>query len=368
MIWSVTIGISEFAVNDSLLHPVICELRVIKTDMELEALRYVTKVSSDAHKMVMRQIKAGMKVHFTLINNSSVAYGILHFLSSFHQEYQCESKFRDHCYFYGGCRHVCYSPIVGSGHSGSVLHYGHAGAPNDQPVCDGDMVLFDMGAEYYRFCSDITCSYPVNGRFTEKQKVVYNAVLRANRAVINAALPGVTYKDMHLLANGVMLEDLRAGGLITGDIEDMMKLNLAGKVFQPHGLGHFIGLDVHDVGGYLPGHPERPTGPGLANLRTARQLKANMCLTIEPGCYFIDHLLDKALADPDLSKFLVKDKIGEYRGFGGVRIEENVIITNTGVEIMSTVPRTINEIEAWMAGEGEQVESITRYEKMHRSV
>ncbi len=257
---------------------------------------------------------------------------------------------------------------MGSGHSGSVLHYGHAGAPNDQPIRDGDMVLFDMGAEYYRFCSDITCSYPVNGKFTEKQKVIYNAVLRASRAVVNAALPGVTYKDMHLLANRVMLEDLKAGGLITGDIEDMMKVNLAGKVFQPHGLGHFIGLDVHDVGGYLPGHPERPTGPGLANLRTARVLKPNMCLTIEPGCYFIDHLLDKALVDPELSKFLVKDKLNEYRGFGGVRIEDDVIITDAGVEIMSNVPRTVEEIEAWMAGEGGEVESIARYEKVHESV
>jgi len=84
-----------------------------------------------------------------------------------------------------------------------------------------------------------------------------------------------------------------------------MKANLAGHVFQPHGLGHFIGLDVHDVGGYMPGHPERPKEPGLRSLRTARMLKENMCITVEPGCYFIDHLLDKAFANPELSQFLV---------------------------------------------------------------
>ncbi len=119
-------GISDFTVNHDLLHPTMSECRVIKTEMELEALRYVTKLSSDAHKAVMRTIKPGMR------------------------EYQCEATFLNHCYYYGGCRHVCYTCIAGSGHSGSVLHYGHAGAPNDQRVKDGDIVLFDMGAEYYR--------------------------------------------------------------------------------------------------------------------------------------------------------------------------------------------------------------------------
>ena len=91
-----------------------------------------------------------------------------------------------------------------------------------------------------------------------------------------------------------MLADLLAGGLLKGDLDAMMSVNLAGRVFQPHGLGHFIGLEVHDVGGYLPGHPERPSGPGLKSLRTARVLKANMVLTVEPGCYFIETLLNAA--------------------------------------------------------------------------
>ncbi len=94
-----------------------------------------------------------------------------------------------------------------------------------------------------------------------------------------------------------------------GDIDDMMASNLAGRVFQPHGLGHFLGLNVHDVGGYLEGHPERPEGHGLRSLRTARVMEANMVVTVEPGCYFNDYLLDTALADPELSKFLVADRI-----------------------------------------------------------
>lgn len=295
--------------------------------MELEALRYASKLSSEAHKTVMRTIKPGM------------------------HEYQCESAFLHHLYSEGGIRHVCYNCICGTGNSGSVLHYGHAGAPNDQIIKDGDIVLFDMGGEYYRFCSDITCSYPANGKFSAKQKIIYNAVLRANRAVLYAIKPGVSYVDMHKLANRIMLEDLKAGGLLQGSIDEMMAVNLAGKVFQPHGLGHFMGMDVHDVGGYLEGHPTRPNGPGLGNLRTARVLKANMVLTIEPGCYFIDHLIDAALKDESLNQFINEDKINEYRGFGGVRIEDDVIVTETGVELMSIVPRTVDEIESWMKGD-----------------
>lgn len=320
-------GISEFQTDSKVLHPVISELRVVKTEEELKVLRYVAKVSSDAHMQVMRHIKPGMK------------------------EYQCESKFLHEVYHNGGCRNVSYTCICGTGRSGSVLHYGHANAPNDQTVKDGDIVLFDMGAEYYCFCSDITCSYPANGKFTEKQKVIYNAVLRASRAVLDALKPGVCWVAMHKLANRITLEDLVKAGILKGDVDEMMKVNLAGRVFQPHGLGHFMGLDVHDVGGYLEGHPPRQEGLGLKNLRTARSLKQNMVVTVEPGCYFIDHVLDSALNDPEIGKFFVPEKIAEFRGFGGVRIEDDVIITKDGCEITSIVPRTVEEIEMWMAGQ-----------------
>lgn len=318
-------GMSEFSADSSVLFPVLAELRVVKTAAELDALRYAAKISSAAHMAVMRAIRPGM------------------------HEYECEAVFLAHAYRHGGARHVCYTCIVGGGSSGAVLHYGHAGAPNNQVIRDGDMCLFDMGAEYFCFCSDITCSFPANGKFTDDQKIVYNAVLRANRAVLSAMKPGVSWPDMHLLANRTMLEDLLKGGLVQGDIDEMVAVNLAGRVFQPHGLGHFMGLDVHDVGGYLEGHPERHTAMGLKSLRTARALKAGMVLTIEPGCYFIDHLLDKALADPELSRFLVSEVIARFRGFGGVRIEDDVIVTETGAEDMTKVPRTVEDIEAWMA-------------------
>ena len=148
-----------------------------------------------------------------------------------------------------------------------------------------------------------------------------------------------------------MLEDLTAVGLFRGSVDDMMAVNLAGRLLQPHGLGHFMGCDVHDVGGYLEGHPERSSLPGLRSLRTARILRAGMVLTIEPGCYFIDFLIDRALTDPEVSHFLVPERINEFRGTGGVRIEDDIIMTETGAELMSIVPRSVEEVEAWMAGD-----------------
>ncbi|XP_014238633.1 xaa-Pro dipeptidase isoform X4 [Trichogramma pretiosum] len=317
-------GIDKFQTDFDILYPEFCECRVIKSPKEIEVLRYVVKVSSDAHKAVMRMVKPGVA------------------------EFQAEAQFLHHAYAVGGCRHVSYTCICGSGENGSILHYGHAGAPNNKVLKDGDMCLFDMGGNYAGYAADITCSFPANGKFTEDQKIVYNAVLDARNAVLQAAKPGVLWSDMHLLANRVMLEALKKADLLQGDVEDMIRSGVH-AVFQPHGLGHFLGLDVHDVGGYLPGHPERSAEPGLSKLRTARPLKAGMVLTVEPGCYFIDWLLQKAKADPAQAKFINWANIERFRGFGGVRIEDDVLITETGMENLTDVPRTVEEIEEWMS-------------------
>lgn len=317
-------GIGQFQVDNKTLYPEICECRVIKSAKEIDVLRYVTKISSDAHKAVMRMVRPGLA------------------------EFQAEAAFMHYVYTVGGCRHVSYTCICGSGHNASILHYGHAGAPNSKIIKDGDMCLFDMGGNYCGYAADITCSFPANGKFTDDQKLIYNAVLNARNAVMNAAKPGVSWTDMHLLANKVLLTSLKDGGLLIGDVDEMIKVGL-NEIFQPHGLGHLMGLDVHDVGGYLPGHPERSTAAGIRKLRTARTLLAGMVLTIEPGCYFIDCLLDSALANPEQREFIVKDQLKRFRGWGGIRIEDDVLITETGVENLTRVPRTVEEIENWMA-------------------
>ncbi|XP_003384774.2 PREDICTED: xaa-Pro dipeptidase [Amphimedon queenslandica] len=317
-------GIGKFksVLNNKLLHPMIMECRVIKTPEEIEVLRYVNQVSSKAHCEVMRAVKPGML------------------------EYQLESLFKHHCYSIGGCRHCSYTCICGTGVNSAVLHYGHAGAPNDRKIEEGDMCLFDMGGEYYCFTSDITCSFPANGKFTPTQKLIYNAVYRASRAVLSAVKPGINWVDMHCLAESAILSALVGMGLLLGNVEDMMRVRM-GAVFMPHGLGHFMGCDVHDVGGYPEG-TTRSTEPGLKSLRTVRTLQEGMCLTIEPGCYFIACLLDKALSDPSQSCFINKDMLETLRGFGGVRIEDDIIVTSSGAELLTDVPRTVQEIEEWM--------------------
>lgn len=316
-------GIEEFQCDTEILHPIISECRVFKTDLEIDLLKHVGKLSSEAHKATMKTAKPGL------------------------YEYQLESTFRHNCYYYGGCRFLAYTCICASGCNGAALHYGHAGAPNDRQYKDGDMCLLDMGAEYFCYASDITCTFPANGKFTEKQKMVYNAVLKANMAVQKAAKPGVPWPEMHKLSERAILEDLKAGGLLRGSVDEMMEARL-GAVFMPHGLGHFIGLDVHDVGGYPKG-TERIDQPGLRNLRTVRVLQERMHITIEPGCYFIPPVLDAALKDPKQTQFLVKEKLDEFRDFGGVRIEDDVLITKDGVDNFTQVPRTVEEIESWMA-------------------
>ena len=161
---------------------------------------------------------------------------------------------------------------------------------------------------------------------------------------------------MHLLAERTTLEGLKELGLVDGDIDEMLE-GRVGFIFQPHGLGHLIGLDVHDVGGYMDDvTPERDQRPGLKNLRTARAMKAGMCMTIEPGCYFRDFLLNNELGQDKLNielKYLKLDKIKEYQAeVGGVRIEDVVLITEDGCELLSDeVPRTVEQIESCMKGE-----------------
>ncbi|KAM9366528.1 xaa-Pro dipeptidase-like [Symphorus nematophorus] len=331
-------GISRFQVNNSLLHPVIVECRLIKTDMELEVLRYTNRISSEAHKMVMKHVKPGQK------------------------EYEMESLFQHYCYNKGGMRHTSYPCICGTGNNSSIIFYGHAGAPNDKTIVDGDMCLFDMGGEYYCYSSDITCSFPANGKFTSEQKSIYEAVLKSSRDVMAAIKPGVKWTDMHRLADRVHLEELVKIGILHGNVEDMLKVHL-GSVFMPHGLGHLLGIDVHDVGGYPEG-VNRIDEPGLRNLLMGRLVQERMVLTVEPGIYFINHLLDQALANPAQSCFISNQVLDRFRGFGGVRIEDDIAVTANGMELLTCVPRTVEEIEAFMAESAKPFSPIVSSDKV----
>ncbi|ERN15471.1 xaa-Pro dipeptidase [Amborella trichopoda] len=240
----------KFQTDLNILHPILAECRIFKTELELSLIQYANDISSAAHIEVMRRIKAGMK------------------------EYQLESIFLHYIYMYGGCRHCSYTCICATGENSSVLHYGHAAAPNDRTLENGDIALLDMGAEYHYYGSDITCSFPVSGKFSSDQRLVYNAVLKAHNHVISTMRPGVSWIEMHKLAEKLILESLKMEGILLGDIDEMMERRL-GAVFMSHGLGHFLGIDTHDPGGYAEGM-ERSKEPGLKALRTIRELQEGM--------------------------------------------------------------------------------------------
>lgn len=227
------------------------------------------------------------------------------------RESQLESFFKFHGeqnYFTG--RVAPYISICGCAHKAATLHYHEA----DQTCVDGQTMLTDQGHSLHHYISDVTTSFPVNGKFTEKQRQIYNIVLAASRAVFSKAGPGVEWPEMHKLAERVVLEGLVGLGLLHGDVAEMQEKRI-GFLFMPHGLGHLVGLDVHDVGGYLPHTPKRSTLPGLKNLRFARALEPGMVFTIEPGCYFRDFLLKGEIPadyyEFDL-KYLNMPKIEEY--------------------------------------------------------
>jgi Xaa-Pro dipeptidase len=263
-------------------------------------------------------------------------------------QHQLESTFLHHVYYHGGCRRVSYTCICATGHHGAILHYPN----NDAPVIDGSMALLDMGGEYRCYASDITCSYPVNGTFTPTQRSIYNAVLEAHNAVLAALKPGVNWVDMHKLALRIMCGRLlEAGVLQNGTVDELMSHKIM-RLFQPHGMGHLIGLDVHDVGGYLDDCPPRPEDADCSKLRTARDLDAGYYVTVEPGCYFNPTLLTEAFQDASIKAFFNEDLIrSTFWNFGGVRIESDILITEDGAVNFTVVPRTVEEIEATMRGE-----------------
>mmetsp|Transcript_128104 Transcript_128104/g.323417 ORF Transcript_128104/g.323417 Transcript_128104/m.323417 type:complete len:560 (-) Transcript_128104:111-1790(-) len=308
------------------------ECRLIKSEDELEILQYVNDVSSCAHIEVMRGARSGQREHLA------------------EATFRYQSAVR-------GCFRTGYDCICGSGRRNAILHYGHPAEPNSELVVEGAMRLHDMGAEYHGYCADVTCSFPVSGRFDAAQRAVYGAVWAATLAVEQRVKPGVCYKDMHRLAQRTMLVKMKEAGLFVGEVEAMVAAGLM-SFFMPHGLGHCLGLDVHDVGGYAPGAFRGDDASIKENLRLGRELKQGMVITVEPGFYFIDYLIQKLLDDPQLSSFVDEVRLRELWGpVGGVRIEDDVVITEDGCRVLTCVPREISEVEAVMAGQEWMVSS-----------
>ncbi len=222
-------------------------------------------------------------------------------------------------------------------------------------LTEGRMLVIDAGCETLSgYCSDITRTVPVGGKFNTRQREIYQAVLNANMAVIDNLKPGIRYFDMHMLAARTITRDLMEIGLMKGNLEDAVAAG-AHTLFFPHGLGHMMGMDVHDMEGLGENHVgydetiQRATQFGTAYVRLAKTLKPGFVLTVEPGCYFIPALIDQFRAEGKFMDFINYDKVETYKDFGGIRIEDDVLITDTGKKVLGKpIPKTVEEVERLM--------------------
>lgn len=273
------------------LQPILHNARVVKSTDEIALVKHAVKASISGHKAMMACAKPGMnELQLSAIFDRQIA------------------DF--------GCREVAYPTIVASGNNGCCLHY----EDNNSQLLSGDLVLIDAGAEYEHYCADITRTWPVNGKFSTEQALLYQLVLDGLDAAIAAVRPGLPWCEIYQTAMRVIAQGLIELGILLGDIEQVMH-DESYRQFTVHKTGHWLGMDVHDVGSY---HDEQ--GQWLA-------LQENMIFTIEPGIYIpIDcQSVDK-----------------KWRGIA-IRIEDDIIVTQSGCENLSAeIPRTIEDIERFM--------------------
>lgn len=276
----------EFVMLDHLLH----EMRLFKSTAEVRVMQQAADISCRAHIRAMQAVRPGMF------------------------EYQLEAEL-DYEFRKSGARLPAYSSIVAAGKNACILHY----IDNNAPVRDGDLVLIDAGCELECYASDITRTFPANGRFTAEQKALYELTLAANLAAINCVQPGRHWNEPHDTTVHIITSGLLELGLLQGELGELIASE-AYKRFYMHRAGHWLGLDVHDVGDYKVAGRWRLLEPG-------------MVMTIEPGIYVAAN--DHSVAE-------------KWRGIG-IRIEDNVLVTKTGHRVLTNgVPKAVNEVEQLM--------------------
>lgn len=314
-------GLTEdsFGVETGSLKEALVFCRLHKTEGELQRMRHAGRVNSLAHGEVLKALRPGM------------------------HEYEMKAVLDGHLIRHG-LLHPAYNGIFASGENSAILHY----VENTRRMQDGELFLIDSGFEYAGYSSDITRTWPVNGRFTADQRLIYSIVLEGQKRAIEAVKAGVKMEDLHLLTTRVMMEGLLDAGLLRGSIDEILEHNIF-ALFFPHGLGHFLGLDTHDPGGYPKG-VERIDRPGIRYLRIRRELEPGMVITIEPGLYFIPALLLPAFDNPAQSRFLHVERLQRFLGLGGVRIEDNLVVQEGGSENLTSVVKEPEDVEAWFNG------------------
>ena len=302
----------------------VVDLRSVKEPCEIEEITKACNIGYEMHTAAMRNCKPGVKEQYIagLIEGIAASYGSM---VSF--------------------------PVILSQNGETLHNHDHS-----QILQEGRMMLTDAGAEEVsHYCSDFTRTVPVGGKFLTRQKEVYNIVLAANNKAIEIAKPGVTYQYVHLEVCKVLAQGLKDLGLMKGDVNEAVAAG-AHALFMPHGLGHMMGLDVHDMedlGQIYVGYDDetRPIDQfGTSSLRMGRWLQEGFVITDEPGCYFIPALIDQWRAQGMHKEFLNYDKIETFKDFGGIRLEDDILIIPGGSRFLGDkrTPITVEEVEEIM--------------------
>ena len=240
-------------------------------------------------------------------------------------------------FFAAGAPRVAYDSIVASGSHGAYLHYVYAGddplRPATSAVEAGDLLLIDAGAQFGGYASDVTRTMVVGADPTDEQEYLWKLVLSAQQQTIDMCRPGIQWREVHLAAARILGAGLVEMGLLRGEPAELVSSGVV-ALFFPHGLGHLLGLSVHDASGFPPGH-ERSDDPQLRYLRTDRGLEPGMVTTVEPGIYFIDALLGDPARREKFAESVVWERVDELRGFGGIRIEDDVLVTDGDPEVLT---------------------------------
>ncbi len=247
-------------------------------------------------------------------------------------------------FFRHGAERTAYGSIVGTGSNGAVLHF----SPTNRALQHGELVLMDAGAEHEGYASDVTRTFPAGPVFSGAQRDLYQLVLDVQQTAIANAKPGVEYRDLHLAACAQIAGGLADLGLLTGSPGELVERD-AHAMFFPHGLGHMLGLSTHDAGGCLAGRSPSDRF-GLKWLRADLPLEPGYVVTVEPGIYFIKALIDDPARREQFADCVAWEKVDALRDFGGIRIEDDVLITGTGSRVLTeAIPRTIPAIETLRA-------------------
>jgi len=289
-------------------------LRAVKTAGEIALLKRANEISAKAHLAVMAAARPGMR------------------------EYELQAEFERVCLSHG-LRHQGYLPIVAAGKNGAVLHYHR----NNAVLREGDLLVIDAGGECEGYSADITRTFPIGGKFSSRQRDVYDIVLETQKQCIDRARPGALASDLHLHAMRVIAEGLRSLGVLKGSTDELVDTE-AVRLFFPHGLGHMLGLDVHDCPG---GKKRQVPAPRNVRMRFNAKLEPGFVITVEPGVYFIPALLHDAALRRKHKSRVDFSKAESFLDLGGVRIEDNVVIRALEPALdLTLVPKEPADVEA----------------------